>query len=81
MGIYIAVGLHVTWLGQNVAGYRKRSTSEHDVADGREEGQGHEDPVPDRVFVGDDGADEIGDRSDWGQLMQLATTHQNRRAR
>lgn len=27
MGIYIAVGLHVTWLGQNVAGYRKRSTS------------------------------------------------------
>ncbi|WVW78056.1 hypothetical protein I302_100007 [Kwoniella bestiolae CBS 10118] len=27
MGIYIAVGLHITWLGQNIAGYRKRSTS------------------------------------------------------
>jgi len=26
-GIYIGVGLHVTWLGQNIAGYRKRSTS------------------------------------------------------
>lgn len=25
--IYINVGLHVTWLGQNVAGFRKRSTS------------------------------------------------------
>lgn len=25
MGIYICVGLHVTWLGQNIAGYRKRS--------------------------------------------------------
>ncbi|KAL1405674.1 hypothetical protein Q8F55_009313 [Vanrija albida] len=27
VGIYIAVGLHITWLGQNIAGYRKRSTS------------------------------------------------------
>jgi MFS family permease len=26
-GIYICVGLHVTWLGQNVAGFRKRSVS------------------------------------------------------
>jgi hypothetical protein len=26
-GIYIAVGLHITWLGQNIAGFRKRSTS------------------------------------------------------
>jgi MFS family permease len=26
-GIYINVGLHVTWLGQNIAGFRKRSTS------------------------------------------------------
>jgi hypothetical protein len=25
MGIYICVGLHVTWLGQNMAGFRKRS--------------------------------------------------------
>lgn len=25
--IYVNVGLHVTWLGQNVAGFRKRSTS------------------------------------------------------
>lgn len=27
IGIYIAVGLHITWLGQNIAGFRKRSTS------------------------------------------------------
>lgn len=26
-GIYLAVGLHVTWLAQNIAGFRKRSVS------------------------------------------------------